>query len=193
MKRILVLGGIGFIGALISLVSAQDMGKSVSLFADIKADRVGKGITVLVMEFSQASNDAQTEARKSSDHSLSVGDGQGLLKFLPEVGVSGNVRNDFRGDARTVKRGVLKTKIAARIVGLNEAGDYIIEGRRVIEINNEKEVYILTGAVRPEDIMSDNTVYSYNIYDARIVYKGKGEVSRAQRAGILTRLLQWIF
>ncbi|MFZ0391804.1 MAG: flagellar basal body L-ring protein FlgH, partial [Calditrichia bacterium] len=91
------------------------------------------------------------------------------------------------------KRGVLKTKIAARIVGKNQAGDYMIEGRRVIEINSEKETYILTGTVRPEDIMSDNTVYSYNIYDAHIVYRGKGEVSRAQKAGVFTRFMQWLF
>ncbi|HFE65145.1 MAG TPA: hypothetical protein ENK14_12145 [Caldithrix sp.] len=107
--------------------------------------------------------------------------------------LNGDLQNDFRGDARTSKRGMLKAKIAARIVGINEAGDYIIEGKRVIEINNETETYILSGAVRPEDIMADNTVYSYNIYDAHIVYKGKGEVSRAQKAGFLTRLLQWIF
>ena len=193
MKKRTIVGSMLLGVMLTSTALAQDMGKSVSLFADIKADRIGKGITVLVMEFSQASNDARTETRKSSDHGIKFTEGSGLLKFFPEIGVSGKLQNDFRGDARTTKRGVLKTKIAARIVGINEAGDYIIEGKRVIEINNEKEIYILTGAVRPEDIMADNTVYSYNIYDARIVYKGKGEVSRAQRAGILTRLLQWIF
>jgi len=186
------LGGI-LISAFFLSAFAQNMGRNVSLFSDIKSDRVGKGITVLVMEYSQASNDARTEARKRSEHKVGVNQGTGLLSFLPEFGVNGELQNDFRGDARTTKRGILKAKIAARIVGKNEAGDYIIEGKRVIEINNEKEIYILSGSVRPEDIMADNTVYSYNIYDAHIVYKGKGEVSRAQRGGMLTRLLQWIF
>jgi flagellar L-ring protein precursor FlgH len=172
---------------------AQNMGRNVSLFSDIKSDRVGKGITVMVMEYSQASNDARTEARKKSTHKVGVNQGTGLMSFLPQIGVNGEMQNDFKGDARTTKRGILKAKIAARIVGKNEAGDYIIEGKRVIEINNEKEVYVLSGAVRPEDIMANNTVYSYNIYDAHIVYKGKGEVSRAQKGGMLTRLLQWIF
>lgn len=172
---------------------AQDMGRSASLFADIRSDRVGKGITVLVMEYSQASNDARTEAKKKSTHDVGVNQGTGLFSFLPEIGVNAEMQNDFKGDARTTKRGVLKAKIAARIVGKNQAGDYIIEGKRVIEINNEKEVYVLSGAVRPEDILADNTVYSYNIYDAHIIYKGKGEVSRAQKGGMLTRLLQWIF
>ncbi len=172
---------------------AQQMAANTSLFSDIKSTQVGKGITVLVMEYSQARNDARTETLKDAQHDLGVSGGSGLASVLPDFTLRGKFKNDFRGLGRTTKRGVLKAKIAARIVGKNEAGDYIIEGKRVIEINSEKEVYILTGCVRPEDIMSDNTVYSYNVYDAHIVYKGKGEVSRGQRAGILTRLLQWVF
>lgn len=172
---------------------AQKMASDVSLFTDIKSSRVGKGITVLVMEYAQASSDARSEAKKKSDHNVSVTGGDGLFSFLPDIKLGGKLQNDFRGDAKTSKRGMLKAKIAARIVGKNEAGDYLIEGSRVIEINEEKETYILSGAVRPEDVMADNTVYSYNIYDAHIVYKGKGGVSRAQKAGFLTRILQWIF
>lgn len=172
---------------------AQQMASNVSLFSDIKSSQVGKGITVLVMEMAQASNDARSESKKQSDHNVKVSAGNGLFSFMPDINVGGDIQNDFRGDARTSKRGMLKAKIAARITGRSEAGDYIIEGRRVIEINNEKETYVLTGSVRPEDIMADNTVYSYNIYDAHIVYRGKGEVSRAQKAGVLTRVFQWIF
>lgn len=176
-----------------NLTVAQDMGRSVSLFSDIKANRVGKGITVLVMEFSQATNEAKTETKKQSNNSISGQAGTGLLGFLPEMGVDTKSQNDYRGNARTSRKGELRAKVAARIVGVNDAGDYIIEGKRVIEVNEEKEIYILRGAVRSEDIMADNTVYSYNIYDAHIIYKGRGEVSRSQKGGFLTRLLQWIF
>ena len=172
---------------------AQKMASNTSLFSDIKSTKVGKGITVLVMEYAQASNDARTETKKRNDHNIKVSAGNGLFSFMPDMNLGGDIQNDYRGDARTSKRGLLKAKIAARIVGKNEAGDFIIEGKRVIEVNSEKETYILSGAVRAEDIMADNTVYSYNIYDAHIVYRGKGEVSRGQKAGILTRFLQWIF
>ncbi len=188
-----LLSGIFVLLILTFLGYSQEMATNTSLYSDIKSTRVGKGITVLVMEYSQASNDARSETQKRSDHNVKVSAGDGLFSFLPEVNLGGDVQNDFRGDARTSKRGALKAKIAARIVGKNEAGDYIIEGKRVIEINNEKEIYILTGSLRPEDIRSDNTVFSYNIYDAHIVYKGKGQVSRGQKAGLLTRVLQWVF
>ncbi len=171
----------------------QDMGRSISLFSDIKANKVGQGLTVLVMEFSQARNESRTETKKESDHSVNVGGSSGLLGFLPDAGVNSETQNDYRGDARTTRKGSLKAKVAVKIVGTNQASDFIIEGKRVIEINNEKEIYIIKGAVREEDIMADNTVYSYDIYDAQITYRGKGEVSRSQKGGILTRFLQWIF
>lgn len=170
----------------------QDV-REVSLFSDIKANRVGKGITVLVMEFSEANNNAQTENRKDATHRIGLKNGEGLLGILPSTGIDGEFQNDFQGYARTTRKGVLKAKIAAKIVGINEAGDYLIEGSKTIEINAEKEVYIIRGAVRPEDINEDNTVFSYNIYDAQIVYKGKGEVSRGQKGGFLTRFFQWLF
>ena len=174
-------------------VSAQNMASNASLFSDVKSTVVGKGITVLVMEYAQATSDAKSESKKQSDHNVKVSAGSGLFSFMPEINMGGDLQNDFRGDSRTSKSGMLKAKIAARIIGRNEAGDFMIEGRRVIEINNEKETYVLSGCVREEDIMADNTVYSYNLYDAHIVYSGKGEVSRAQKAGMLTRLFQWIF
>ncbi|RMG67592.1 MAG: flagellar basal body L-ring protein FlgH [Calditrichaeota bacterium] len=190
MKRsialILLLG-------LATWLPAQDMGRSLSLFTDTRSDRVGKGITVLIMEFSEARNEARTESKKQNKNSVTGAKGTGAFSFFPELGLESSSQNDFKGDARTSKRGTLKAKVAARIVGKNEAGDFLIEGKRVLEINNEKEILIVSGAVRPEDINPDNTVYSYNIYDAHIVYKGKGEVSRAQKGGMLTRVLQWLF
>ncbi|MCB0285608.1 MAG: flagellar basal body L-ring protein FlgH, partial [Calditrichaeota bacterium] len=128
----------------------QDMGKSMSLFTDNKANKVGKGITVLVMEFSQASNEAKTESKKQTTNNVGIEKGTGMLQFLPEFGINGKTQNDFKGDARTSRKGSLRAKIAARIVGVNDAGDYVIEGKRVVETNNEKEVYSLEGAVRPE-------------------------------------------
>ncbi len=182
-----------FIIILVSSVLGQDMGKSISLFTDRRSVKVGQGLTVLIMEYSQADNNAKTENLKTSQHSVDISKNTGLLSMLPQTGLSGNLRNDFRGDARTSRKGTLKAKIAAKIIGVNEAGDFLIQGSKVIEVNNEKEIISLEGAVRPEDIASDNTVFSYNIYDAHIVYKGRGEMSRGQRAGFITRFLQWVF
>jgi len=51
----------------------------------------------------------------------------------------------------------------------------------------------ITGIVRPSDISSDNSVYSYNISDAEITFEGSGMIDSSQKPGILTRLFHWLF
>ena len=68
-----------------------------------------------------------------------------------------------------------------------------MEGRRIVDLNGAKEEIMLSGTVRPEDVRADNTIYSYHIANAKITYKGKGGLHRAQRAGLLSWLLGWLF
>jgi len=78
-------------------------------------------------------------------------------------------------------------------MGVKPNGDLVIEGTRVLGINNDKEMLILTGIVRPQDISPSNTVYSYQIADAQISYKGKGAASDGGKPGWIIRFLNWIF
>ena len=72
-------------------------------------------------------------------------------------------------------------------------GDLVIEGDRKITINEEEEFLSLKGVVRPEDIGPGNLVYSTDIAEADISYKGKGVVTSGSRPNILVRILSWIF
>ena len=177
----------------ICIFSAQDYGKSVSLFADFKSIEVGQAITVLVMEFSQASNTAKTENKRDDKNSISNAAGTGIFDFIPEFGVSNSNKMQFKGEGKTSKSGALKTKMTVKVIDRTAGGDLVIEGSRVIQINNEKEVFKITGVVRPADVSSENTVYSYHIYDAQLSYTGKGEVTDAQSKGILSTIIGWIF
>ena len=72
-------------------------------------------------------------------------------------------------------------------------GDLMIQGEREIGVNEETEILSLSGVVRPEDIGAGNLVYSTDIANARISYKGKGMVTSGSRPNIIVRLLSWIF
>ena len=63
----------------------------------------------------------------------------------------------------------------------------------MVTINNEDETLFLSGVVRSRDISNDNTVYSYQIGDAKISSKGKGNITDGHRPGFVTRLINWIF
>jgi flagellar L-ring protein precursor FlgH len=68
-----------------------------------------------------------------------------------------------------------------------------IEGEKIISVNNEEQVMVISGLVRPRDITSDNEVLSTKIAQMRIDYYGKGTVGEAQYGGWLGRVLRIIW
>ncbi|MCX6830659.1 MAG: flagellar basal body L-ring protein FlgH, partial [candidate division Zixibacteria bacterium] len=72
-------------------------------------------------------------------------------------------------------------------------GDLVIQGSRVVTINSDHQTMTLTGIVRRADINPDNTLDSYNIAEAQIVYTGKGPGADGSKPGLITRALNWIF
>ena len=68
-----------------------------------------------------------------------------------------------------------------------------IEGEKIISVNNEEQVMVITGLVRPRDITSDNEVQSTKIAQVRVDYYGKGTVGEAQYGGWFARLLRIIW
>ena len=50
----------------------------------------------------------------------------------------------------------------------------------------------ISGLVRQADVTPENKVLSTRVADARIVYKGKGEIARASKQGWLQRFFSII-
>jgi len=175
-------------------LSAQDMRQNafVSLFSDKKASQVGDAITIDVIEFSQASNDAQTTTGRSSDIGLNAS-GQVNGKDIPGADISLGVNNDFNGSGATKTSGMLKTKISATIDSVLANGNLLIKGSRKIVINGEEQTIFIKGIVRTSDINPDNSVLSYNISEAEISIEGSGRIADSQGPGWLTKLFHWLF
>jgi flagellar L-ring protein precursor FlgH len=72
-------------------------------------------------------------------------------------------------------------------------GNLFIEGRRRIRLNDEDQVMLLRGVVRPEDIESNNQISSMLIANLAISYEGKGLVGNKQRPGFLSGVLDKIW
>jgi len=179
---------------LVFRAAAQDMRQNInrSLFADQKASQIGDAVTILVIETSTASNDASTSSSRNSDIS---GSASGTLnsKALPEFGIKLGTGSSFKGQGATSTSGMLRAKISARVDSILSNGNLVIRGSRKIKINGEEQLINISGIVRPTDILPDNSVYSFNISDAVIVFEGDGVVSRAQGPGWITKLLHWLF
>jgi flagellar L-ring protein precursor FlgH len=176
-----------------AVVQGQDLyGSARTLYSDHRAHGVGDIITIEIVEIASASNEATTEIKKEHTSDLS-GSGSGPLDFIPLAGFQSEAKNDYSGEGKTSRKGNLKAKITARITQVLPNGNFVIEGTRVVDVNGEKQTTVLTGVIRPQDITPMNTVYSYNIADAQIHYKGRGPINTNQRPGILARFISWLF
>ncbi len=189
MKRMIVI-----IWLVFTINFAQSMRQSslYSLFSDNKAFQIGDAITIIVLESSQASNNAETSAGRNS--SLGGNFSGSIDKTnLPKTDISFGTDNSFTGSGSTKTSGVVKTKISAIVDSVYGNGNLRIRGSRKIVINGEEQLIKITGIVRPSDISSENSVYSYNISDAEITFEGNGLIDSSQKPGILTRLFHWLF
>ena len=173
-----------------STVSAQSFN---SLYTDFKARQPGDLLTVLIVEVTEAQNQAATETKSEDKTDMGLSAGTGYLGFIPGTDIGGNVNNSFSGSGSSTRKGSLQGKITVKIDSIMPGGLYHISGSRIIEMNKDKQIMQLAGLVRSRDIQSDNTVYSYLIADAQITYTGKGIVASGHNPGILRRILNWIF
>lgn len=164
-----------------------------SLYSDHKSFSIGDILTVHISESSKASSSSQSKTGKSLDTSLNIQSGQGPLSFIPLTGMGGSASNNSRGDANTTRDASLSSKMTVRIVDIDSNGNLMIKGTRLVTINGEDEITTLEGIVRSQDVGADNTVFSHNIADAKISYKGKGPINEASRVGIITRFFNFIF
>jgi flagellar L-ring protein precursor FlgH len=168
-------------------------GNIYSLYNDRRAVRVDDLLTVMIVESAKAGSQSGTNTNKNNEYGVTGIEGGGALGFIPKFGLSGGTKIGYDGKAGTSREGNLVAKISARVVQVMDNGNLVIEGSKVVEINEEKEIIKVSGVVRPQDIETNNAIYSYNISDAQISYSGKGTVHNGHRPGLLTKLLNIIF
>lgn len=183
------------------------------MFIDTKARNVGDIVTVEIDESAEASNKANTETGRTSSLEAGIEKLFGIEDWwtnevLPEVpdslpklnpfgnpSVKGSLKSNFAGDGATTRSGTLSAFITCRVVGVMPNGNLKIVGTREVMVNNENQLIILSGIIRPRDISDENVIMSTFISDAKIAYSGSGIVDDRQRPGWLANLLNnvWPF
>ena len=119
---------------------------------------------------------SQADEKPSKMTSSSLKD----MDWASRIKISGDLRvrhEDKQTDAKGVRES--RQRIRARLA-------------IAAKINDEVEVITLSGVVKINDISSSNSVYSYQIANAKLTYKGKGTSSEGQRPGLLARVLNWL-
>ena len=158
-------------------------------FRDQRATRVGDILRVNVSitdtaQFDNTNNLERTSQDDSSVNSL-FGLESKLGKLIPLKGVStnpaslintsGNSKTDSTG--RINRRETVTTQIAALVTQQLPNGNLVIEGSQEVLVNYEIREVSVKGVIRPQDILSDNSINSNQVAEARIIYSGRGQMS----------------
>ena len=134
------------------------------LLADLRAKDVGDIITVRIAESSRANRKASTNTQRSSTLEAGVENALGVAEsFLANNSATldgknllkGELASKFKGDGETSGESTMSASISMRVTEVLPNGNLIIAGSRRVKINNEDQVIVLSGVVRPSDISPD--------------------------------------
>lgn len=154
--------------------------RPVSLYADVRAYQTGDLLTVVLAE--------RTSARRQSESSASeqrqIG-GSGSSSGGGFFGLDASVSGQRDSDSRTVQSDLLAGTITARVVAVDPAGNLQIEGERRLNVDGAVHLMRVAGLVRPADVTTGNTVLSYQIAGADVVYRQEGSGPKFLRGKFL--------
>jgi flagellar L-ring protein precursor FlgH len=137
----------------------------------------------------EADIDAQLNAwaRLNIDRlTLSPTGGSGASTY-PEVKMTGT--RNFTGDGTVDRSDNLTARITGEVVDVKPNGTLVVQARKLIRTDEEEQQFILSGTCRAEDVASDNTVLSTQIFDLQLQKNHKGTVREATRRTWLQKLV----
>jgi flagellar L-ring protein precursor FlgH len=177
--------------AAIALPAAADSlwDDNSSLFSDRKAGRIGDLLMVKISEKFSDTDEGKTSSSKDTDEDIKAG--FGILSFLKAFGfgsssqMSGSTKVD-----RTKKMNMLVSCIVTEVL---PNGNMVIQGERSMVNGAERMNVTYSGVVSPRDVAHNNVVDSSRVANSEVIVNGKGVVSRTQRPGIISQILQAIF
>jgi flagellar L-ring protein precursor FlgH len=163
-------------------------------FGDQRATTVGDLLTVNIEINDEASfSNASTSTRGGAStigKPILFGYENKLDKVLPGLSETDVPTGDLaqlssntstNGSGKINRGESIKLKIAALVIQELPNGSLVIAGRQEVKVNHELRELRIAGIIRPQDIGTDNTIPYDKVAEARIVYGGRGQLSRTQR------------
>lgn len=166
-------------------------------FLDRTARKEGDVLTIIISETSTATYTASTTTAKTDTNSVSKTVIPILSTLLPSLipnttGSSGGSLSTA-GSGTTASTGKFTARMSAIVKKVLPNGNLVIEGTRYVKVNKDTQTFVLSGIIKQDSVLPDNTVLSESIAEAEIRVDGKGAISERQRKGILSRVLDWLF
>ncbi len=150
-------------------------------FSDFKAHPVGDTISIQILESTTISQSGNVATERDFSHSSGVtGVGGQAPAFLNPL-LAANSSTKLTGTGAAASQSSLNTVLTAQVVAVLPTGSLVVEARRQVMANQQHENVVLRGVVRPADISTNNSVFSYQLFNLQLEVKGKGVISDSVR------------
>jgi flagellar L-ring protein precursor FlgH len=146
---------------------------------------VGDVVTILVDEYTLASSNRSELASREKDRDLGLQAGSGGTG----IKTVNDVSDRTRGERSRTER--FSAEISARVMEVTPEGMIRLEGKRKLQVDNHEQEVTIRGWLRTQDLSTQNTVESWRIADAEILYTSNGELGKA--GGFWSKLLDIIW
>lgn len=162
-----------------------------SLFVDPTARRVGDVLTIVLQEQTNASKKSSTSTKKDSEIDLEaptvfgapvIYNGNEILSASVSAGRS------FDGEGDSSQSNSLTGNITVTVAEIYPNGNLLVRGEKLLTLNQGSEHVRISGVIRQVDIRPNNTVYSSQVADARIIYGGQGVLAEVNAKGWMQRV-----
>ena len=170
-------------------VAAQAATLDRGWLADGRRFAVGDIVTVVVDEFTSASADRSTSALEDRTSEAGVSLRGTISSTEATLGsFSGNTSTE---QGRDLRQDRISSEVSVRITEVEPNGALRIEGTKVLVIDEHEQEVTVRGVIRPQDITALNTVESWRIAEAEVLYGTEGTLGRPEKSMIM-KLLGWI-
>ncbi len=162
-------------------------------------------ITIIVSESSKAKSSQKLESDKEYDIEadisawpdfslidlLNLQISAGRTTGLPSLGIG--FSNEFSGQGKYDRKDELTARLTAEVIEVLPNGNLVLEARSYIKLDEEESTISVTGICRPNDVSAANTVLSHSLHDLKIEKMNKGELKKANKKGIISKVLDAVF
>ena len=179
-----------------------DESSGESLFRDFRAHQPMDVITIIINEKTEGKKKADTKAESKFNILAGIAHFFGVESKSWEANNQGldaenmiQASTESKLDAKgeTKREGFLKSRISAVIMEVLPNGLLRIEGTKIVSMNAEEEVMVISGLIRTRDVDATNTVESSRIANMRIDFYGKGSLGDVQEAGWGYRIIKAVW
>lgn len=158
-------------------------------------------VTVVVKENSAYLSEGSVDRRKNGLYDAVLKDWVKLASGLTlkpaeqadgDPRANGTIQQTYRSDSELELRNRMEFRIAATVVDIRPNGNLVLEAHNTFRQDNEIVDASLSGIIRPDDVLPDNTVLSEDIVELNVYKRSKGHVRDGYRRGWLTRVIDAI-